>query len=66
MTDYLGYVRDPANGYLSVPFPESDGSVAFPESDGQEMSCRALRPRERLPLLHFAMYCYWSYREACS
>jgi hypothetical protein len=25
MTDYLGYVRDPANGYLSIPFPESDG-----------------------------------------
>lgn len=25
MADYLGYVRDPANGYLSIPFPESDG-----------------------------------------
>jgi predicted O-methyltransferase YrrM len=31
MTDYLGYVRDPAGGYLSV---------AFPESDGLEISCR--------------------------
>jgi predicted O-methyltransferase YrrM len=25
MTDYLAYVRDPPNGYLSIPFPESDG-----------------------------------------
>ena len=25
MTDYLSYVRDPAHGYLSVSFPESDG-----------------------------------------
>ena len=25
MPDYLSYVRDPANGYLSVSFPESDG-----------------------------------------
>ena len=25
MPDYLSYVRDPANGYLSVNFPESDG-----------------------------------------
>jgi len=32
MADYLGYVRDPANGYLSV---------SFPESDGLEISCRA-------------------------
>jgi predicted O-methyltransferase YrrM len=25
MPDYLSHVRDPANGYLSVTFPESDG-----------------------------------------
>jgi predicted O-methyltransferase YrrM len=25
MPDYLSYVRDPANGYLSITFPESDG-----------------------------------------
>ncbi len=25
MPDYLSYVRDPANGYLSISFPESDG-----------------------------------------
>ena len=25
MADYLSYVRDPAHGYLSVSFPESDG-----------------------------------------
>jgi predicted O-methyltransferase YrrM len=25
MPDYLSYVRDPAHGYLSVTFPESDG-----------------------------------------
>ena len=31
MTDYLAYVRDPANGYLSV---------SFPESDGLEITCR--------------------------
>jgi len=31
MTDYLSYVRDPAHGYLSV---------SFPESDGLEISCR--------------------------
>jgi predicted O-methyltransferase YrrM len=31
MPDYLGYVRDPAHGYLSV---------SFPESDGLEISCR--------------------------
>jgi predicted O-methyltransferase YrrM len=31
MTDYLAYVRDPARGYLSV---------TFPESDGLEISCR--------------------------
>jgi predicted O-methyltransferase YrrM len=30
MPDYLTYVRDPAHGYLSV---------AFPESDGLEVSC---------------------------
>jgi predicted O-methyltransferase YrrM len=31
MSDYLSYVRDPARGYLSV---------AFPESDGLEITCR--------------------------
>jgi predicted O-methyltransferase YrrM len=31
MTDYLGYVRDPANGYESVEFPVDDGV---------EISCR--------------------------
>jgi len=31
MADYLAYVRDPGRGYLSVPFPESDGL---------EISCR--------------------------
>jgi predicted O-methyltransferase YrrM len=31
MTDYLAYVRDPAHGYLSI---------AFPESDGLEITCR--------------------------
>ena len=31
MTEYLSYVRDPAHGYLSV---------SFPESDGLELSCR--------------------------
>jgi predicted O-methyltransferase YrrM len=30
MPDYLAYVRDPAHGYLSI---------AFPESDGLEISC---------------------------
>jgi predicted O-methyltransferase YrrM len=33
MADYLGYVRDPANGYVSV---------AFPVEDGMEISCRAV------------------------
>jgi predicted O-methyltransferase YrrM len=32
MADYLDYVRDPANGYVSV---------AFPVEDGMEVSCRA-------------------------
>ena len=32
MPDYLAYVRDPAHGYLSIPFPESDGL---------EITCRA-------------------------
>lgn len=32
MADYLTYVRDPANGYVSV---------AFPIEDGMEVSCRA-------------------------
>ena len=32
MPDYLAYIRDPANGYLSI---------AFPESDGLELTCRA-------------------------
>jgi predicted O-methyltransferase YrrM len=32
MADYLTYVRDPANGYISV---------AFPVEDGMEVSCRA-------------------------
>jgi predicted O-methyltransferase YrrM len=32
MADYLGYVRDPTNGYISV---------AFPVEDGMEISCRA-------------------------
>jgi predicted O-methyltransferase YrrM len=31
MADYLAYVRDPANGYISV---------AFPVEDGMEISCR--------------------------
>jgi predicted O-methyltransferase YrrM len=31
MTDYLSYVRDPAHGYLSI---------SFPESDGLEITCR--------------------------
>ena len=31
MPDYLSYVRDPARGYLSV---------SFPESDGLEITCR--------------------------
>jgi predicted O-methyltransferase YrrM len=25
LSEYLGYVRDPANGYVSVPFPVEDG-----------------------------------------
>ncbi|HEX7303155.1 O-methyltransferase [Lentzea sp.] len=32
MADYLAYVRDPSNGYVSV---------AFPVEDGMEISCRA-------------------------
>jgi predicted O-methyltransferase YrrM len=32
MTEYLNYVRDPANGYVSV---------AFPVEDGMEISCRS-------------------------
>ncbi len=32
MADYLAYVRDPTNGYISV---------AFPIEDGMEISCRA-------------------------
>jgi predicted O-methyltransferase YrrM len=32
MADYLDYVRDPANGYVSV---------AFPVEDGMEISCHA-------------------------
>jgi predicted O-methyltransferase YrrM len=32
MADYLDYVRDPANGYVSV---------AFPVEDGMEISCRS-------------------------
>ncbi len=32
MGDYLGYIRDPANGYLSV---------LFPDADGLEITCRA-------------------------
>ena len=32
MAGYLGYVRDPASGYVSV---------AFPVEDGMEISCRA-------------------------
>ena len=32
MADYLDYVRDPANGYLSV---------LFPDADGLEITCRA-------------------------
>ena len=32
MADYLAYVREPANGYVSV---------AFPVEDGMEISCRA-------------------------
>ena len=32
MPDYLAYIRDPAHGYLSIPFPEYDGL---------EITCRA-------------------------
>jgi predicted O-methyltransferase YrrM len=31
---YLDYIRDPANGYVSVPFPVRD-------ADSMEISCRA-------------------------
>ena len=31
MGNYLGYVRDPASGYLSV---------LFPDADGLEITCR--------------------------
>ena len=34
MPGYLSYVRDPAHGYLSVTFPESEGA------DGLEITCR--------------------------
>jgi predicted O-methyltransferase YrrM len=37
MTDYLIYVRNPINGYVSV---------AFPVDDGMEISCRATRCSE--------------------
>lgn len=33
LTPYLDYVRDPGNGYVSVPFPARD-------SDSMEISCR--------------------------
>lgn len=36
LADYLTYVRDPANGYISV---------AFPVEDGMEISCRASEAR---------------------
>jgi hypothetical protein len=32
MADYLAYVRDPANGYVTI---------AFPVEDGLEVSCLA-------------------------
>jgi hypothetical protein len=32
MAGYLAYIRDPANGYVSVDFPVEDG---------MEISCRA-------------------------
>ncbi len=35
LAPYLDYVRDPANGYVSVPFPAR-------ESDSMEISCRAV------------------------
>jgi hypothetical protein len=31
MADYLAYVRDPAHGYVTIPFPVEDG---------MEISCR--------------------------
>jgi hypothetical protein len=31
LSDYLGYVRDPSNGYVSV---------LFPADEGMEISCR--------------------------
>jgi predicted O-methyltransferase YrrM len=34
MPDYLSYIRDPAHGYLSISFPESEGA------DGLEITCR--------------------------
>ena len=35
LVPYLDYVRDPANGYVSVSFPARD-------SDSMEISCRAI------------------------
>lgn len=35
LAPYVDYVRDPANGYVSVPFPTRD-------SDSMEISCRAV------------------------
>lgn len=35
LAPYLDYVRDPANGYVSVPFPAR-------KSDSMEISCRAV------------------------
>ena len=38
MTHYLDYVRDPANGYVSV---------SFPVEDGMEISCLSMRQPRR-------------------
>jgi predicted O-methyltransferase YrrM len=40
MTDYLDYVRDSANGYVSV---------SFPVEDGMEISCRCSGDDEDVP-----------------
>jgi predicted O-methyltransferase YrrM len=47
MADYLEYVRDPANGYVSVAFPVEDGMEISCRTGAHDQSAHPPLPRQR-------------------
>jgi predicted O-methyltransferase YrrM len=47
MADYLAYVRDPTNGYISVAFPIEDGMEISCRTGAHDQSAHPPLPRQR-------------------